>query len=260
MEGKLKRARSRTDSNNSDDIELTNTTKKTKTITDSNNTAWTKYFIIESKHSEGTTLDRLSPFAVQKYVTTLVGDVHMVKKLRCGSLLVEVADQKQSTRITNIKAFGEIELKVSAHRSLNSKKGVIRSFELKDIPEDELRRELRDKGVTDLKRIQVTRNGKKENTNTIILTFETHKLPEFITAGYLRLAVSQFIPNPLRCYKCQRFGHHKEKCRSDMACQICSEVGHDTRECQKPPKCRNCEGNHSPNAKECPAWKKEKKS
>ena len=80
MEGKLKRARSRTDSNNSDDIENTNTTKKTKTITDSNNTAWTKYFIIESKHSEGTTLDRLSPFAVQKYVTTLVGDVHMVKK------------------------------------------------------------------------------------------------------------------------------------------------------------------------------------
>ena len=90
------------------------------------------------------------------------------------------------------------------------------------------------------------------------MTFGAHKLPEFITAGYLRLAVSQFFPNPLRCYKCQRFGHHKDKCRSDIACQICSEVGHDTRECQKPPKCRNCEGSHSPNAKECPAWKKEK--
>ena len=166
----------------------------------------------------------------------------MVKKLRSGSLLVEFTNKYQSENIKKITAFGNTEVKVSAHRSLNSKKGVIRSADLKSISEDELRMELREQGVTDIKRIQTTKNGKKENTNTIILTFGKHELPEFITAGYLRLAVSQFIPNPLRCFKCQRFGHHKDRCRSDMACQVCSEVGHDTRECQKPPSAGTARG------------------
>ena len=28
-------------------------------------------------------------------------------------------------------------------------------------------------------------------------------------------AVSQFIPNPVRCYKCQKFGHTKFNCRKN---------------------------------------------
>ena len=245
------------DSENSDentDINPTNKKPKANTSIDK----WTKYYIIESVAKEGATLDKLSPFAVNKYITNYVGEVASVNKLRSGSLLVEASTKKQSEKIQNLTHFNQIRLQVSPHNSLNSKKGVIRCADFKGMTEDDLQEELKYQGVTHVNRIKITKNGKKENTNTFILTFDTHELPKTIKAGYLRLAVSQYIPNPLRCFKCQKFGHHKDKCRSKMTCQICSEEGHDSRDCGKDPKCVNCEGKHTSNSKDCPAWKKQK--
>ena len=42
-------------------------------------------------------------------------------------------------------------------------------------------------------------------TNTHILTFNTSKISESLKVCYLNIPVSQVVPNPLRCYKCQRF-------------------------------------------------------
>ncbi|GBM48029.1 hypothetical protein AVEN_34359-1 [Araneus ventricosus] len=42
-----------------------------------------------------------------------------------------------------------------------------------------------------------------------MLTFDSAKLPENITAGYKRLSVRTYIPNPLRCFQCQRFDIRK---------------------------------------------------
>ena len=43
--------------------------------------------------------------------------------------------------------------------------------------------------------------------NTLILTFNSLKIPESLKICYLNILVSQFVPNSLRCYKCQKFGH-----------------------------------------------------
>ncbi|GBN08076.1 hypothetical protein AVEN_273830-1 [Araneus ventricosus] len=43
----------------------------------------------------------------------------------------------------------------------------------------------------------------------------------------MRLSVRPYIPNPLRCFKCQRFGHSKTSCRGTLTCARCAEVGHD---------------------------------
>ena len=34
-----------------------------------------------------------------------------------------------------------------------------------------------------------------------------------------------YIPNPLRCHNCQKFGHHKEKCTRPPICKNCGETG-----------------------------------
>ena len=77
--------------------------------------------------------------------------------------------------------------------------------------------------------------------------------------GYYRVAVSQFIPNPMRCYKCQKFGHTKFNCRKNEVCNKCGQEDHtDSQECKNEPKCVNCQGNHTSNDKSCPKWKEEK--
>ena len=62
---------------------------------------------------------------------------------------------------------------------------------------------------------------------------------------YQRYRVDPYIPSPLRCFKCQKFGHRRDFCRSSTAvCSVCSEAGHDDRECTNTPKCLNCAGDH----------------
>ena len=38
--------------------------------------------------------------------------------------------------------------------------------------------------------------------NTLILTFNTPKIPDCLKICYLNIPVTQYVPNPIRCYKC----------------------------------------------------------
>ena len=68
------------------------------------------------------------------------------------------------------------------------------------------------------------------------------------------------MPNPLRCYHCQMFGHHEHKCGRQAVCVNCGMPEHcPSGECQRPAKCANCSGDHPANSKQCPTWEKEKK-
>ena len=66
-------------------------------------------------------------------------------------------------------------------------------------------------------------------TNTLILTFNTPKIPESLKVCYLNIPVSQFVPNPLRCYRCRKFGHVTSKCKHIETCTRCSERAQDAR-------------------------------
>jgi len=77
--------------------------------------------------------------------------------------------------------------------------------------------------------------------------------------GYIRVPVSSYIPNPLRCFKCQKFGHGKSACRGRETYATCGQVGHTSSDCTSEPKCPNCTGNHSAFSKSCPKWLFEKR-
>ena len=113
---------------------------------------------------------------------------------------------------------------------------------------------LRNQGISKAKRITIQRDGQIRPTNTIILTFESHVPPKQIKAGHLNVKVDLYIPQPTQCFKCQRFGHHRQNCNINNTCPRCGEEGHiETREiqCQKNPKCVNCGENHSAYSKDC---------
>ena len=94
-------------------------------------------------------------------------------------------------------------------------------------------------------------------TNTLFLTFNTPKIPESLKVCYLNIPVSQFVPNPLRCYRCQKFGHVTSKCKHSETCARCSETGHKNESCKKAFKCVNCGECHAAYNKKCCVYKKE---
>ena len=117
-----------------------------------------------------------------------------------------------------------------------------------------------EQGVTDVRRSSVFRDGAKKTTNTFVFTFNSPVLPSVVKIGFMQVKVDVYIPNPLRCYQCQVFGHHENKCGRQAICVNCSMPEHcPVGQCQRPAKCVNCSGEHPANSKQCPAWEKEKK-
>ena len=226
--------------------------------------SWPRFLLIKGTNDERP-LYKLSPFAVNKAIVAILGsDPFNIKKLRNGSILVEVDKETQSQKLLkttklNLTMDNAIPIDVSPHYSLNTKKGVIRCPDIKDCTDDEILEGLKTEGVIKLDRISVFRDGQRKPTGTFILTFQSQTLPKYIRVGYYRVAVSQFIPNPVRCYKCQKFGHTKFNCRKNEVCTKCGQEDHtDHQECKNEAKCVNCQGKHESNNKECPKWKEEK--
>ena len=96
--------------------------------------------------------------------------------------------------------FHTINVKTYPHKSLNISKGVVRSKELSLCPIEEIKKEMKKQGVTEVKRVTIK---KLIETNIYIMTFDQPKIPK-IKVGYIMERVKQFIPNPLRCYNCQK--------------------------------------------------------
>ncbi|GFV53249.1 uncharacterized protein TNCV_1644811 [Trichonephila clavipes] len=171
------------------------------------------FFVIH--RTEGDTFSSVSPFLIQKGLSATVGSVKAVSKMRSGDLLVEISSTKQAEQLLALQMLANIPITVLPHAILNSSRGVISESDLfkYNVPEQEILEGLQDQKVCAVRRITIRRDGQVVNTKHLILTFACPDLPQFITAGYLRCSVRPYIPNPLRCFQCQRFGHSKPTCR-----------------------------------------------
>ena len=227
--------------------------------------SWPHFLLIKGTDNERP-LSNLLPFSVNKVIVAVSGsNLFNIKKLRNGEILIEVEKEAQSSKLLKIRKLNltmenVIPITVSPHYSLNTNKGVIRCPDIKECSDEEILEGLKDEGVIKLDRISVFRDGQREPTGTFILTFQSQTLPKYIRVGYYRVAVSQFIPNPMRCYKCQKFGHTKFNCRKNEVCNKCGKEDHtDSQECTNEVKCVNCQGNHASNDKTCPKWNQGRK-
>ena len=221
---------------------------------------WSRFIVLEPRDNTQP-LTKLSPFAVEKAILGRYGTVKKVSKMRTGGLLVEASRATQARMILDTTCFMGIEVKASPHRSLNTSKGVIRDYgrDLYDMSEAEIVKELADKGVEGVSRFILKKDDREIKTNTYLVTFATSSPPETLRIGYYFVEVKRYIPNPLRCFQCQEFGHSKKFCKKNLRCWRCGREGHDGNDCSSESKCCvNCKGEHYSSSKTCPVWTLEK--
>ena len=221
-------------------------------------TASPRFLVIHS--TEERSISSLSPFVIEKVLTGMAGVPKSIKKLRSGDLLVEYTNKKHIECLLRLKQFHDLKVTVSLHGSLNTCKGVVRCPDLQGVSEDEILENMREQGVINVRRIKIRRDGTLKDTNTFVFTFNTSVLPKQLKVVFLRVSVDPYIPNPLRCYACQVYGHHENKCHREEICANCGQPKHsaDETDCKRSAKCINCKEDHPANSRQCQAWHTEK--
>lgn len=158
-------------------------------------------------------------------------------------------------------------MEVREHSNLNFSKGVIYSNDLRGMDENVILIELKSQNVADVKKIFKKSGQDLVETGLIIITLATLNLPEHINIGYERVKLCPYIPYPLRCRKCLRFGHTTNSCTNNKICPnyaLDFHLEEDDETCNNPITCVNCINNdnednkHNAMDKTCPVFLRER--
>ena len=180
----------------------------------SGNDTFPRFLVIQSQDGSNP-VTSLSPFVIEKQIESLIGTPKSVKKLKNKTLLVETNRKSQTENLLKVTSFFNLKVSVSQHNGLNSSKGIIRDRMLKGESEDSIVEYLRPQGVTGCKRFKIKKEGQSVETNTLLLTFDRVNVPKSLKTFYRVVPVDVYVPNLLRCFNCQRFGHHENNCSED---------------------------------------------
>ena len=188
-----------------------------------------------------------------------------VRELRSGSILVKVANNKQSENIQKLTVLAGCKVEVRSNDRMNQCKGTIYYRNDPNFTNAEIMAAINEN--SEARVVDIYRMKKKTNNNLVdlpiyILTFQSNLLPKFIKVGWTRCSTKQYIPRPRRCFKCQEFGHSIKTCRNGRICMQCShniseEDNSHPNPCNLTPKCPNCSEAHPASSRECPRYEKE---
>ena len=155
-------------------------------------------------------------------------------------LLRWTAGGRQKT--LKMKTFHMMKCRAYPHKKFNTSKGVITSREWVLTTEEVIASALGKQGVTNIGRITIRKGKERIQTNTYILTFNQPHTPKELKISYCPGWVKQYVPVALRCFKCQKYGHHREACRGRHTCAKCNEKDpdHVEEDCLKEIRFANC--------------------
>lgn len=216
-------------------------------------------FLLMACAEEGKSFKMVSAVRLARAIEEKYGKLQAVVRQRNGTILFEALTDEQIDRIMKTKQIAGLQVEVTTHPTLNLCKGVVNHVDFSTESEEDLVAFFKSQGVTDVYRIKRREHGREIPTSTLILTFNLPTLPRNISCGFYNLRVRQYVPNPLRCFKCQRFGHTQQRCMADTpVCGNCGKPSHEPGPCTTTPHCVNCEGAHPANYNQCPTFLKER--
>ena len=217
--------------------------------------------VVLAATDENNPLTSISPIKIDRCLSNAIGQYESCKPIRNGNL-INCKTSNQIKTLLNLKYLcdsntqNSIAIK-SSIVNLPGAKGVIYGVPL-EISGNKLLMCLKEQGVTYVKRFVnksiIDHKPTLADTKTVLLQFDSTNLPRTVDIGYMRFNIKQYIPQPLRCYKCNCFGHISANCRGK---ERCSKRGgeHKFNNCEASTmKYVNYNGNRTAASKSCPRY------
>lgn len=167
-----------------------------------------------------------------------------IKKLGRKTVTVYFNDYNSANSLINNNELDKFLLRSYIPDSYLFVSGVIRGVE-KEVDVADFKEELQlNYPVTKLERMQrydKTTNTKVD-TNNLIITLRTNKLPDEVKAYRTVIKIFPFVGRIKQCCNCLRFGHLEEQCKARLKrCERCGEAEHQGT-CKL--KCVHCKKDH----------------
>lgn len=188
-------------------------------------------FKIIVRFKDGNDIRKIRPVVLTRGLKEEVGEIVMAKVLADGGLLIQCKDEGQRGKAMKLKKVCNIV--VESVKKLNDGpfvRGVIYDIPVEENVE-EPRASMKGGKIIGIKRLQARRAGERVDSLSVLLDFEERVLPDSVPVGYLRYRVRAYVPPPLRCYKCQKYGHIAAACKGKQRCGKCGGE-HDFGKCE----------------------------
>lgn len=265
------------DSDSTDEETRMDQTKETSQYTTRNDSLTTLLITSENENELFFKLAMATPISFRDEVIFRAGQPHKVDisfKNKQIKLIYDNYEQAQEAlKITslldkpvrletlskeNTSTFHQQQRQQDESQYARYKKCVIRHVSTL-LTEEEIKQELKVQQVTRMKKMD-RNTGMLIPLPLAILTYNLdQQIPAKVTIGFLQYATEPYLPKPMRCNNCQRYGHSTKNCRKTTpTCSFCSET-HTFENCpnktdKNNAKCANCKGNHSAAFKGCPTY------
>lgn len=192
-------------------------------------------------------MEGVNPVRLTLALKKAVGDIIAARMLRNGNLLISCKDVGLRDRALKLERLGQFQVdRVVVDRGRKQwSKGVITGIPV-CVGMEEVKSNLRGGTLLSAQRLQASREGTKVDSQSVLLQFEGEALPKKVTIVYMSYFVRPYVPKPLRCYNCQRFGHIAAMCKETRRCARCGG-NHNYGQCGEGvlPNCCNCGGVHN---------------
>ena len=168
---------------------------------------------------EGTNFDEWSLSLLTVALQKEFGEVS-AKKVRSG-LIVICKNEEQQKRAVKVNKLNGHKVQCSVAFDKKQVRGVISGIPLSESV-DTVKTGIKNAKVKEARRLKTKREGVLTDSLSIVLTFDEPLLPKRVFLGLMSYEVRLYIPPPLRCFKCQRFGHVAAVCKGKQRCSKCS--------------------------------------
>jgi len=184
------------------------------------------------------------PIKLTKAIEKEIGKIKFARFMNNKRILIHATNKQQQEKILSMSSLQGERMKAHIPGAMAKVRGVISGVPL-SMSMDDVKKEIQGGKIVEATRLKTKRDGTLKETLSVVVQFE-RTLPKAVQMGYMNYSVREYIPKPLRCYKCQRMGHTAQQCKGKLRCARCGGQ-HEYGKCEKDAKikCCNCGGEHS---------------
>ena len=143
-----------------------------------------------------------------------------------GKLMIFAASKEQREVILKKDTLNKANITSHVPGVKSGKRGVITGIPT-SVSIEEIKNSLKGGEIVDAKRL--TKGKEKIESMSILLWFK-NDMAYKVQMGFMCYPVREYIPHPMRCFKCQRFGHVAAQCRGKLRCAKCGNE-HEYGQC-----------------------------